>query len=267
MAMPLLRSIIRACGSVAKPNRFRRQARGAGRQNRGNSVGIETLEQRIALTVAAPAIGLTAASDTGIRGDGVTRLARPVFTGVAPARSTVVVYADGQPLGVTTATARGAWSLATPVSKPFTAGAHAVEAYAVGAGKEWSAATPLSLVVDPTPPTATLDYDANFIAIPGGPPTGRVTLTFSEPVRGVSLANLQLTDLGSKFTLALGSPLLRGYVGTISTTQLSDRSYTFTPSVQAFAPGTYTLTLLKNGIADRAGNPLAANVSRRFTVG
>ena len=264
MALSLLRSIVRACGSAAKPTRLRRQARGAGPRNRETPVGLETLEQRMALT-AAPTFALTAASDTGIRGDGITRLARPVFAGVAPARSAVVVTIDNQLLGVATATAAGSWSLATPQARPLSVGAHVLTATAYVRGVP-SQATPLWMAVDPTPPTASLTYDPTFSATPGGRATGRVTLTFSEPVQGVSLAKMQFTDLGSRFTVGLGSPLLKSYVGAITTTQLSDRSYAFTPSVQAFAPGRYALTLLKTGVFDSAGNPLAADVSTRFTV-
>jgi len=229
-------------------------------------MGLESLEQRMALTVAAPSIRLAAASDTGIVGDGITRLARPVFTGAAPARSSVVIYADGQLLGITRAAVNGAWSLATPAAKPLATGAHALAAYAVGPGQVWSTATPMWMAVDPKPPTATLAYDSTFKATPNGPVTGRVTLTFSEPVQGVKLANMLFTDHGARLTVALGSPVLSTYVGAITTTQLSDRSYAFTPAVQAFAPGTYSLTFQKTGVADRAGNPLAANAVTSFRI-
>lgn len=264
MSFSLLRSIVRTCGAATRPARRRRAT--AGLRSREAAMGLESLEQRMALTVAAPSIGLTAASDTGIRGDGITRLARPVFTGTAPARSSVVVYADGQLLGVATATVRGAWSLATPAARPLTAGAHTLTAYAVGARSVWSTATPMWMAVDPTPPTASLSYDPTFKATPTGPVTGRVTLTFSEPVRGVKLANMLFTDHGARFTVALGSPALRSYVGPITTTQLSDRSYAFTPAVKAFATGTYSLTFAKTGVADLAGNPLAAGAATSFTI-
>lgn len=227
-------------------------------------MGLESLEQRMALAVAAPSIGLTATSDTGIRGDGITRLTRPVFTGAAPARSSVVVYADGQLFGIATATALGRWSLATPLARPLAAGAHTMTAYAVGPGQVWSSATPMWMAVDPTPPTARLAYDPTYSAAAGAPVTGRMTLTFSEPVQGVTLANLLFTDHSSRFTVGLNSPLLRTYVGPITTTQLSDRSYAFTLTVQPFAQGNYTLTFLKTGVLDRAGNPLAANAVTRL---
>jgi hypothetical protein len=232
----------------------------------GLSMGLESLEQRMALTVAAPSIRLAAASDTGIRGDGITRLVRPVFVGTAPARSSVEVFADGQSLGVARANGNGAWSLATPRAAPLTAGAHTITAQAIRPGHHRSTATPMWMAVDPKPPTASLAYDPTFKATPTGPVTGRVTLTFSEPVRGVKLANMLFTDHAARLTVRLDSPLLRTYVGAITTTQLSDRSYAFTPSVQAFAAGTYSLTFQKTGVADPAGNPLAARAVYSFKI-
>jgi hypothetical protein len=225
-------------------------------------IGVESLEQRLALAVAAPSIGLAAASDTGIRGDGITRLARPVLTGVAPARSSVVVYADGQLLGITAATARGAWSLATPAARPLTAGAHTITAYAVGAGNVWSAATPMWMAVDPTPPTASLSYDSV---------NGRATLTFSEPVSGVQLSSLLLSGRTRSGVTIASVPIKDSraqlYVGLITMSQSSDgRTFTFQEQLILAEPGTYTLSFVKTGVADRAGNPLAAGASISFTI-
>jgi hypothetical protein len=225
-------------------------------------MGLESLEQRMALTVAAPSIGLTAASDTGIRGDGITRLARPVFTGTAPARSSVVVYADGQLLGVATATVRGAWSLATPAARPLTAGAHTLTAYAVGPGQVWSTATPMWMSVDPTPPTASLAYDSV---------NGRATLTFSEPVSGVRLSSLILSGRTQSGVTITNVPIKDSraslYVGLITLSQSPDgRTFTFQQQLALADPGSYTLSFVKTGVTDRAGNPLAAGAATRFTI-
>ena len=225
-------------------------------------MGLESLEQRMALTVAAPSIRLAAASDTGVRGDGITRLARPVFAGAAPARSSVVVYADGQLVGITTATVRGAWSLATPAARPLTTGAHTMTAYAVGAGSVWSTATPMWMAVDPTPPTASLTYDSV---------NGRATVTFSEPVSGVRASNLILsgrTESGVVIpNVAINDVRARPYVGLITMSQSSDgRTFTFQEQLTLAEPGTYTLSFVKTGVVDRAGNPLAAGASVRFTI-
>lgn len=227
-------------------------------------MGLESLEQRMALTVAAPSIGLTAASDTGIRGDGITRIVRPVFAGTAAARSSVVVYADGQLLGVTTATARGTWSLATPAARRLTAGAHSLTAYAVGQGQVWSTATPMWMSVDATPPTASLAYDSvNRIA----------TLTFSEQVQvsGVRESNLRLsgrTQSGITLTnVAITHSRASIFIGSTTPPQSADgKTFTFQHQLALAEPGTYTLSFVKTGVVDRAGNPLAAGASVRFTI-
>ena len=260
MPLSLLQSIVRTCVAATKPTRQRRSA--AGLRSREASMGLESREQRMALTVAAPSIRLAAASDTGVRGDGITRLARPVFAGAAPARSSVVVYADGQLVGITTATVRGAWSLATPAARPLTTGAHTMTAYAVGAGSVWSTATPMWMAVDPTPPTASLTYDSV---------NGRATVTFSEPVSGVRASSLILagrTESGVVIpNVAINNVRARPYVGLITMSQSSDgRTFTFQEQLTLAEPGTYTLSFVKTGVVDRAGNPLAAGASVRFTI-
>jgi large repetitive protein len=225
-------------------------------------MGLESLEQRMALTVAAPSIGLAKASDTGVLGDGITRLARPVFTGTAPARSSVFVYADGQLLGRTTATVRGAWSLATPAARPLTAGAHIMTVDAVRAGNVLSTATPMWMAVDRTPPTARLTYDSV---------NGRATVTFSEPVSGVRASNLILSGRTlsgvSIPNVAINDVRARPYVGLITISQSSDRrTFTFQEQLTLAEPGTYTLLLVKAGVTDGAGNPLAAGAATRFRI-
>jgi hypothetical protein len=225
-------------------------------------MGLESLEQRMALTVAAPSIRLAAASDTGVLGDGITRLARPVFTGTASPRSSVVVYADGQLLGITTATVRGAWSLATPAARPLTAGAHTMTAYAVGASKVWSTATPMWMAVDPTPPTASLTYDSV---------NRRATVTFSEPVSGVRFSNLLLsgqTQSGVKIpSVPIKDSRARPYVGLITMSQSPDgKTFTFQQQLALAEPGTYTLSFVRTGVTDRAGNPLAAGAATSFRI-
>jgi Bacterial Ig-like domain len=260
MPLSLLQSIVRTCVAATRPTQRHRSA--AGLRSRAASMGLESLEQRMALTVAAPSIRLAAASDTGVLGDGITRLARPVFSGTASPRSSVVVYADGQLVGITTATVRGAWSLATPAARPLTTGAHTMTAYAVGAGSVWSTATPMWMAVDPTPPTASLTYDSV---------NGRATVTFSEPVSGVRVSSLILsgrTQSGVTIpNMAINDVRARPYVGLITMSQSSDgRTFTFQEQLTLAEPGTYTLSFVRTGVTDRAGNLPAAGVSTRFTI-
>jgi len=262
MQFTFLRSRVRAWLSAAQPTRRHRRESSGGPRKPDASMGLESLEQRMALTVAAPSIRLAAASDTGILGDGITRLARPVFTGTAPALSSVVVRVDGTRIGVATANARGAWSLATPVARPLTFGVHEITASAFSKARVWSTAPPISITVDPTPPTASLAYDSV---------NGRARVTFSEPVSGVRVSNLILsgrTQSGVTITnVAINDVRARPYVGLITLSQSPDgKTFTFQEQLTLAEPGTYTLSFVRTGVADRAGNPLAGGAVTRFGI-
>ena len=257
MHFTVLRSIVGACVSGVKAPL--RRAGGAGRRNREVSMGLESLEQRMALTVVPTSLWLAPTSDTGIPDDRVTRLARPVFTGTAPARSTVVVYADGNRLGVATATDKGAWSLATP--RPLASKAYTITASAFSKAQVLSTATPLSITVDRTPPTANLVYDKL---------NGIATLTFSEPVSGVRPFEFNLRLSGrteSHYTMtnvSITDPSAPQFGGSITTSASSDgRTFTFEQQRRLAEPGRYTLSFVKTGVVDRAGNPLAAGAATK----
>ena len=262
MQFTVLRSIVDACVSAAKPTR--RRAGVVVRRNREVSMGLEPLEQRMALTVAAPSIRLAPASDTGIRGDWTTSVMRPVFTGTAPARSSVVVYADGNLLGVARATAQGAWSLATPVAMTLASGAHEITASAYNRAQVWSTVTKRSVVVDPAP-TSRLDYD---------PVSGIATLTFSEPVSAVRPLQFNLRLSGrtqSGFTInnvSITDPRAPQFGGLITTSASADgRTFTFEQQRRLAEPGRYTLSFVKTGVVDLVGNPLAAGTATKpFTI-
>jgi len=212
--------------------------------------------------VAPPSVALAVASDTGIKEGRITRLALPSFTGEAPARSSVVVYADGQLLGTARATALGRWSLATPPARPLAVGAHTITAYAVSAGQVWSTATSWSMAVDATPPTASLTYDSD---------NGRAVVTFSEPVSGVRASNLMLSGRTQSGVTIANVPIndarARAYVGLITMTQSPDaKTFTFQEQLTLAEPGTYTLSFVKTRVVDRAGNPLAAGAVTGFTI-
>lgn len=216
------------------------------------------MEARIALTVSAPTIDLTPQTDSGVRGDRLTRFAAPAFTGVAPVGARVFVASGATVIGSAVANSRGAWTLQTPRARAFMSdGVLSLTATAVNAGGEVSAATNYSLTIDRTPPRATsLSFDGR---------DGSVTATFSERVSGVSSARVQLADPQSRIALALNSPAIQAYCGVITMTQPTATTYRFTPQVNAFAPGNYTLALLKTGITDIAGNPLPAGARTVFT--
>lgn len=221
------------------------------RKLRKTVVDLEQLEQRMALTVSPVTIRLAPASDTGVRGDGITRLAQPMLIGSAPARSTVSIRTtDGGLIGIAKATPGGAWSLARPLSQ----GPHVLTASAALPNKPSVSSAPMWMSVDRTPPTATLSFNAT---------QGSLTIAFSErvnisPTQLMSRIRLTIPNVG---TFALSSPVVREVVGGITALQTNPTTYTFQLRVTPQAPGMHRVSLLPTGIFDFAGNPLPGIVS------
>ena len=117
------------------------------------------------------------------------------------------------------------------------------------------------MAVDPTPPTASLAYDSD---------NGRATLTFSEPVSGVRAANLLLTgrtELGPLTSVSITDPRARTLVGSITVTPSENNTkFTFQEQFTLAVSGTYTLSFVKTGVVDYAGNPLAAGAATSFRI-
>jgi hypothetical protein len=103
---------------------------------------------------AAPTgLGLAAASDSGVVGDGITNVTRPTLTGTAEAGSTVQLFDGSTLLGSATAGGTGAWSI--PITTALTEGVHHVTATATdAAGNTGPASTAFVLTIDTTPPAA-----------------------------------------------------------------------------------------------------------------
>lgn len=228
-------------------------------------LALEPLEVRRALAVTAPSIRLMVASDTGVKGDGITRVAQPAFAGSAPRGTYVAVYAPGDNLlGVARANVKGVWSLTTPVARRFAAGEHVVTAITVDTVQNrQSGPTPLWFKVDRTAPTASLVYDQV---------NGVATLSFSKPVVGVTRASLRLvgtTTEGVAVNVPLSDPGVGPYVGFVSIQRSPDgRTYTFRERFVLAEPGTFTLVLAArgSGITDLAGNPLNTGVTKSFRI-
>lgn len=222
------------------------------------ALDLEQMEERIALTVSAPTIDLTPLTDSGVRGDRLTRFAAPAFIGTAPVGTRVFVANGGTVIGSAVTNTRGVWTLQTPRAQAFLGGGVlSLTATAVNAVGHASPATNYSLTIDRTPPQATaLSFNGQ---------DGSVTATFTERVSGVSSARIQLAEATSRLVLTLNSPTIRSICGVITVSQPAANTYRFTPQFNAFAPGTYSLALLKTGITDLAGNPLPAGVRTSFT--
>ena len=208
----------------------------------------------MALTVSPVTIQLARVSDTGILGDGITRLVQPTFVGRAPARSTVSISdAHGGLIGSVKASPSGAWSLARPRS-PLSLGPHVLTASAALPNKAPISSAPMWMVVDRTPPTATLSFNATL---------GSLKIEFSErvnisPTQLMARIRLTIPNVG---TFAMSSPVVREVVGGITASQPNPTTYTFQLRVTPRAPGMHMVSLMPTGIVDFAGNQLAHSVS------
>ncbi len=102
------------------------------------------------------------------------------------------------------------------------------------------------------PPTATINP---VTPNPRSSPLPSITITFSEPIIGFSLANLTLARNGQPLSF------------TSQTLTENGLSYTLADlNTLTWLEGTYTLTLNPAGITDLAGNPLAPPPTETFTV-
>jgi hypothetical protein len=121
------------------------------------------------------------------------------------------------------------------------------------AGNPLSAAAQDSWTTDTTPPTADI---GDVTPDPRNTPSGVITITFSEPVTGLDIADFTLTRDGSP----------------VSLTQLvvngSQAAYSVNLSTVSAVPGNYVLTLRSAGsaVADAAGNLLAVDAVDSWTT-
>ena len=232
------------------------------------TMGIESLEQRMALSVSTPSIRLAAASDSGIKGDGITRVAQPVLTGVAAKGSLVSVWDNGGALtGVAKAGVSGAWSLKTPARKALRPGDQIVTATATNsATREVSGPGSLWIKLDTTKPLVeSISYDVNNCV---------AVLTFSKPVVGVRLAGVFLVgyarELRQNISVSLSDPEVNKFIGRVTLNRSPDmKTYTMNHYPMRLAePGSFRLTAVArgSGIRDFAGNPLAFNATTFFTI-
>ncbi len=117
------------------------------------SSGAGTLVVTVDLTVEAPGAPVLAlASDTGVAGDGLTRLLAPTFTGTVESGAVVSLYDGGNFVGMGTANGSGVYSIETPLSN----GAHTITARVVDAAGNATAAAsaPLVITIDAVAPDA-----------------------------------------------------------------------------------------------------------------
>ncbi|MFE1602191.1 Ig-like domain-containing protein [Methylobacterium sp. ID0610] len=219
-----------------------RDAAGNTRDGSGLTVTID-----LTSPPAPTGLALTAASDTGDPGDGITRLSTPAIRGLAEAGDRVRLYEGQTLLGTGTADGQGAWTVSSSV---LTGGGHSLTAVAVDpAGNTSAASAELAITLDLVAPAA-----PSGLALDGGSDSGTagdgVTNRTAPVITGSA-------ESGSRIDLYDGTAL----VGTGTADAVSGLW-----SVQAantLIDGPHTLTAVA---ADRAGNTGAASAGFVVTI-
>jgi hypothetical protein len=105
---------------------------------------------------ASVTLALAPSSDSGVVGDGITRIARPTLTGLAKAGAAITVRADGVVIGTAKASARGIWNFVPAVN--LANGDHTITASELDADGSTIALATLPLTIDEVarPPTLLL---------------------------------------------------------------------------------------------------------------
>ncbi len=197
---------------------------------------------------------LAISPDTGVSAtDGITNSQNVTLTGNVDQAGLLVDIYDGSHELVSDAPINGQL-----ISENLTLaqGSHQLRVDVIDSAANVSSNSLLNVFIDTTAPTATM---APVTSGQLGAPIDQATITFSKPIYGLSLANLQLTS-------GNGSDLL--VPGNLSLSSTDNMNWTLSGLSSLLGPtGTYTLTLSPAGITDAAGNSLAAAVSSTFSIG
>jgi subtilisin family serine protease len=209
------------------------------------SVTVDT----VAATPSTPV--LNAASDTGVTGDGITKLLQPRFDGTAEAGA-LKLTSDGVQIA-SVSISGGTYSVQPAAT--MTAGTHVIAAQLTdAAGNVSGVSGNFSVTIDNVAPVV----NSNAFVYTTGPQ--RYTVSFSENV-AASIQNtdlfLQNTDTG---TLVPFANIQANYDAGTNTA-----SFTFPGYASGILPdGNYQVLIANTSFSDPAGNNIASNIAGTF---
>jgi len=228
----------------------------AGVQDLAGNSGVGTTSDTWVMdtTPPDPATNLAITPSAGVSASGtvLTNTGNVTLTGTVDQTGLLLDVYDGATEVITDAPITGE-SISAGLT--LSSGLHDLRVHVVDAAAGVSPDSLLDVLIDPIAPTVTI---APIAPNARATPVNDVTITFSKPVYGFTLANLQLTSNSGPNLLLSGSPTLTS-TDQVTWTLGNLSSLTGTN-------GTYTLTLSPGGIEDGAGNALAAGASVSFTV-
>ncbi|MFC6049345.1 Ig-like domain-containing protein, partial [Methylobacterium hispanicum] len=230
---------------------------GTGIQNAANTAiaGGYTAGQTYTLDHTVPAAPgaaptLTALSDSGPAGDGITNVTTPTLTGTAEAGATVTLYdTDGTTvLGTATANGQGAYSI---TSSSLAQGSHSLTVKATDAAGNTSAASlAFTLSIDTAAPATPGAAPGLALASDSGTAGDGITNTTTPILSGTAEAGVTVKLYDTDGTTVLGTATANG-----------QGAYSITSST--LAQGNHTLTVTAT---DAAGNISAASPALMLTI-
>ncbi len=200
--------------------------------------------------VAPPAPTLLAADDSGVIGDGITRIRQPRLIGMAPAGLKIqVVNAANIVLGSAVATGGGSYSIA--IASPLNDGSYSLGVRAIDAagnigGPSQGFALTILATPPPVPPAPALLALDN-----SGPPGGSITNVRSPRLVGSAQPGARVQLVGPTGTMLA-----------IATASAVDGSYTAAVAA-ALADGTYAIRAV---VFDLAGNSSTSAAAFPLTI-
>jgi hypothetical protein len=178
--------------------------------NASSASGTVTVVVDTAAPAAVNAPLLSAASDSGAAGDGITRVKSPTLAGTAEAGATLTLYDGATVLGTATANNQGAWEFT--VKSELADGVHTISALQQdGAGNQSAPGKVFELTVDTLAPAAPaaplLKASSDTETVGDG-----ITANNMPVIEGTALANTLVTlyDSVDKIKVKIGSAMSDG---------------------------------------------------------
>ncbi len=254
--------------------------------DRAGNVGTPTTALTVVVdtsTPTVPTIGLASASDTGIAGDGITRLTSLTLEGTGTTGDTIAVYQGSTLLGSATVTS-GSWSLALTGLVDATYSMTATATNTAGATSTF--ATPAVVVVDSTAPvqpvvaalssnlttptvtgtaeafsTVQVFIDGASAGFATADAAGNWSLSVTVAGTGTYSVTARSTDAaGSASVLSGTANLVVDATAPVAPTMAPLSPYSLTPTLTGTAEANSTVriydgtTLLGTAVADASGN-------------
>ncbi|WP_247871932.1 Ig-like domain-containing protein, partial [Azospirillum sp. TSO35-2] len=202
-----------------------------------------TIDASVPDTPSTPT--LAAASDSGVAGDGITRVTTPTLSGTAQANGVVTLYDGSTAVGTVTADAAGLWSVVTGTLPD---GAHTLTARTTNAAGSTSvASSALVLTIDTTATTPSVPALATA-SDSGSSGSDRITNVVTPTLTGTA-------EAGSTVLLYDGGDL----IGQAT----ADGAGAWTVTASARGDGTHTLTAQA---IDVAGNTSSVSTGLAITI-